>query len=300
MVRKNCDYNFCELLFALSLTNLRINTKNSILAIEYEDLEKEKIVISKNKFNKYIEDLKNRNPHKINEYVINAKKEINNYNLNNDIKKIYICGKTTNNMEIINLNKKVNKKKAKSDIYIKNINNNWIGISIKQNKKCQYTNYSVEKLFNICKINHNLKFIRLNYLKDNGFIKFDKKNRKEENKLFMKENPYFNEIDNIINNNNNIIKKKLVDNMFSIGIINYNLLLFDGTHLSSINDKKINYDNINFNKYNQYYYTKKGKQRKAAKLFYQLKIKDNTFRVEIRFKGNKFTSSVQFLIFNDI
>ena len=48
-----------------------------------------------------------------------------------------------------------------------------------------------------------------------------------------------------------------------------------------------------------YYLNKKGVERNAAKMFYQLIVDQKKFRVEIRWKGNIHTSSPQFQIYED-
>jgi hypothetical protein len=49
MPRKNCDYNYTELLFCLCLTDLR-PTKNSILNLSYDRLKQEGIIVSYNSY----------------------------------------------------------------------------------------------------------------------------------------------------------------------------------------------------------------------------------------------------------
>lgn len=48
-----------------------------------------------------------------------------------------------------------------------------------------------------------------------------------------------------------------------------------------------------------YYYDKKGVKRQTAKLFYQLKVFNDIYRVEVRWKGNIHNSSPQFLVHED-
>lgn len=81
--------------------------------------------------------------------------------------------------------------------------------------------------------------------------------------------------------------------------IGYNIYQFDGKEYILLNANQ-SIKNMSFKHHEPYFYNKKGLRRNAAKMFYQLIINNKTYRVEIRFKGNKFTSSVQFLVHNDI
>ena len=69
----------------------------------------------------------------------------------------------------------------------------------------------------------------------------------------------------------------------------YDVYEFDGKVMIHLN-KNRNFDSISFELHEPYKYTKKGKLRNAAKLFYQLTYDDKKYRVEIRWKGVKPTN----------
>ena len=58
-------------------------------------------------------------------------------------------------------------------------------------------------------------------------------------------------------------------------------------------------DKTEFYEHSQYYYDEKNRRRKAAKMFYKLVVNDKKYRIEIRFKGDAWSSSAQFQIHYD-
>jgi len=84
----------------------------------------------------------------IDDYIPNFNKcieTISNLNLDN-IELVYISGKKNKHTEINELNVGLCKLETKSDIYIKQKNNVFIGLSVKQSKNATKSNYSAQKM----------------------------------------------------------------------------------------------------------------------------------------------------------
>jgi hypothetical protein len=304
--RQSVECNGMELLTSLLLAYNDINELNDVMnIINNIDSYKTRILFNNdNEITHYITDLL-RKSKLINKFIINFRKEFNKMNITyDDINNIYLTGKTNKHSVIEELNKNLNKKSAKSDIYILLKNNMFIGISVKQSSNATKTNYSVEKMFNNKSINNNLNIIRKNYLKENGFEKFDKSERKKVNRLFYPDNtsnPYWIELRKCIQDNSDYLKKSLINYMYALDV-SYNIYEFNSITLEHINSeiyRNIDYSNVIFEEYNSYYLHKNGNYKSCAKLFYKLVIGNNKYRVEIRWKGNIHDASPQFLLHED-
>jgi hypothetical protein len=141
-----------------------------------------------------------------------------------NIDQVIVTGKKIANLEIIALNDGFDVKDAKSDIYFK-MNSAYftpfIGMSVKQDKHCTKTNYSVTKLFSdeerkLC------KSIKLEYLEDCPRIaKDDDSSTKKEKrtlinqKFYERNNPYFNMLAVNIQENHESITNVLVNALLS-------------------------------------------------------------------------------------
>lgn len=176
--RVSTECNGCELLVGILLDQEKINNSTSL----YLSLNKY-ISETKIKFNtldeksEYFNNLVNLDTKLIDNYIQKFKK---NCTISlDDIDVIYISGKKNYHDEIEELNKGIDGKSIKSDVYIKLKNNEFIGISVKQSNDATKSNYSVQKLFNNKQLDIELTSIKLKYLQENGFTKFNKDKMKE-------------------------------------------------------------------------------------------------------------------------
>jgi hypothetical protein len=308
--RKPCEHPWSELVLAVALfvptnsnammddcktliENNKIRLNDSIDLEKYEnDMNLEK---DKNKINQFISTL----------YEIKEKMDI----WNEPIDCIYVSGKTNKHEEIELLNKNLKKRKdVKSDIYVRFMNGEIIGVSIKNDEKATKSNYSVHKMIDSLENGFNIfimKYLK-DYLRENGIEKVKKTDSKEEkdnkrkcsNKLFYdRNNPYFNILREKIEKYKDEIKTLLVNYLYSSNI-HYPVYEFDGKSFVRLNIDKPENVNIDFREYEEYYISKNGKQRNCAKLFYILIVNNKKYRTEIRWKGNCFVSP-QFEIHND-
>jgi len=299
--RANVEYNGMELL--VSILICYVNITNSIeLLVKMKEMENETYinVISFNKqddFKKYADDLRKKISI-TDKYITIFRTLTTNFKFDNIIK-IYISGKKNHHLKIQELNKLVEKKAAKSDIYVEYTDGQIVGISVKQSKNATKSNYSIHKLISVDS-DKQLTNIKKNYLKENGFLKFDKLKRPEVNKLFYpqnKNNPYWIGLKQEITNNKTAIIKYMVEPLFCSNVP-YDVYEFDGTSFNKLNNI-IDISTVTFEEYLPYYFNKTNKERKTAKLFYRLVIGEKIFRVEVRWKGNIHNASPQFQIHNE-
>ena len=188
------------------------------------------------------------------------------------------------------------KLETKSDIYIKQKNNVFIGLSVKQSKYATKSNYSAQKMLGKEK-DEQLTKIKKTYLIEQGFPKFNKMDRDKVNALFYpqnKLNPYMNQLNEEIENNKQNLAKVLVEKLYCSNV-NYDVYEFDGIELTKL-VRIIDESDITFEEHLPYYYNTKGEEREAAKLFYKLTCNDKKYRVEVRWKGNIHNASPQFQI----
>jgi hypothetical protein len=143
--------------------------------------------------------------------------------------------------------------------------------------------------------------VKKQFLKDNGYDKFDKDVRKEVNELFYPEyaeNPYWLLVKQLIEQQKESVVEQLVQHM-GCSKVPYPIYEFDGEKIYLLNlssNSSNSSSNVTFEDYLPYYLDGKGKQRRAAKLFYRLVVNANVYRVEVRWKGNIHNSSPQFQI----
>jgi hypothetical protein len=301
--RSEVDFNCMELICALVLLNRNINNFNDLINfLTYINNNKttyNHILKFNNEtdFIKYEKDIYKKSKIIIN-YITNFKKCIETITslCVDNIQTIYISGKKNKHLEIDILNNGLCPLEAKSDIYIKQKNNQFIGLSVKQSKVATKSNYSVQKILGE-EINKTLTEIKKKYLTEQGFPKFNKLDREKVNPLFYpknKTNPYMNKLKEEIENNKEMITKFLIEKLYSSNI-NYDVYEFNGIELTKlVQVSKLSV--ITFEEHLPYYYNTKGEERKAAKLFYRLTHNDKKYRVEVRWKGNIHNSSPQFQI----
>ena len=293
--RKNCDNNCFELIFCLFLIsnilkieipkNLTLDFFNNITIFKCDVKNLEKYIKNYNEsydeksFNKWInyENIK----------IL----ESYSYNISN-ISKIYLTGKCIKFEEIKELTKNLKKHECVSDVYIKFNNEKYIGVSVKKNNKCQLNNISIacgdKDILN--------KFIdKFNEMGFNKKFLKNKDNRKIINeKLYNKNNILFKFIINYINTNPELLIK-LEESINCINS-NFDVFKYNGNELLKINKNSID-NNKSIALCESFFKTKNGKCRNAAKLFFKLKLSNNEYKVELRYKGS-FTSSPQFLTFD--
>lgn len=311
-IRKNVEFNACELVDAILLAHksgLLYETKTSISYEEVCELIEKWITdgktINELKLNifsdlkQYYDDLLKK-PDIVKQRIAMFNKLIVNTTiLFVNIVCIYISGKKNTHDKINNLNISTDKKQAKSDIYIEYGCGDFVGWSCKQSYNATKSNYSVHKILGP-EISAKLNNIKQELLTANGFSKFLKSKREDVNKLFYpnKKNLYWEQMRIEITNANQLIKSVLLDCLYGT-IIPYDVYEFDGTSIINNNKKAIDLTKVSFEEYNAYYMTQKGELRNAAKLFYRLCVGEKKYRVEIRWKGNIHTASPQFQIHND-
>jgi hypothetical protein len=299
--RKNVDSNCFELLVAICVCDSSIADKKTIMDKTYDEYKHILLGCNEEQFIKYMSDLKIRSSTEVNEYIKYFRLTIQ-YVISEKVKYVYLEGKNLTTDKIKELNKNFNKKKAKADVYIEEETGNIIGISVKQDNKCTKTNFSVEKiLVNLIsdkiskkELRDKIASKRKELLKTHDINgKNIKQCRDEANELFHDENNiYWNELRTQINDNNDAIKNEIVNNIFPIDIP-YKLYEFDGTTLERL-DIESDMNKVEFSEHKEYYFDNKGLRRKTAKLFYRLVVNEKIYRVEVRFKGNIWSSSAQF------
>jgi hypothetical protein len=311
LIRKNVEFNACEYVDAILLAHKASFLCNYKNTITYEDIcsmsEKwiqENNIIVQLKLNKfsdlqhYVVDLLKK-PDILKQRIKTFNDLISTTTIKfENIVVIYISGKKNLHEKINKLNKNIDNKHAKSDIYIEYISGDFIGWSCKQSCNATKSNYSVHKILGTT-ISKKLNIIKKELLTSNGFPKFSKQDRDSVNELFYpnKENLYWTQLRFEIANANQLIISILLDCLYGAKM-HYNIYEFDGTSITNTKHV-IDINNVSFEEYNSYYMTSNGEFRNAAKLFYRLCVDEKKYRVEIRWKGNIHNASPQFMIHNN-
>ena len=295
--RKTADYNAFELVFALGLCG-SIHTKEDIINYSFEDASKKIEGCSEDIYKLYINDVKNRTSNIIESWLKNLNEGISKIINTDEIEKIYLEGKNIKSTIIKELNKGIDKKQAKADVFVKLKSGTFIGFSIKQDGKCTISNYSIEKFFrelSYNEINNELINARNKILKE-ACIDNSKKHRTTRNALYKNSldcpNDYWKVIYKYLKIKNSEIKSKLAGNILPTKLP-YDLYEFEGIKFSKLNISVD--DNITFEKYEPYYFKMDGELIDTCKVFYKLIINDKKYRVEIRLKE---TGSAQFCTFH--
>ena len=310
LVRKNVEFNACEYVDAILLAHKASLLSNYKDTLTYETLctisEKwmqEKNMISQLKLNNfsdlqhYVADLLTK-PDILKQRIKTFNELINTTTIKFDnVVAVYISGKKNSHEKIKNLNKNIDNKHAKSDLYIEYESGDFVGWSCKQSIDATKSNYSVHKILGP-QISSKLNIIKKELLTTNGFPKFSKQDRDSVNELFYpnKENLYWTQLRLELVNANQLIISILLDCLYGAKM-HYNIYEFDGTSITN-NSQAINIDKVIFEEYAPYYMTHNGEFRNAAKLFYRLCVDEKKYRVEIRWKGNIHNASPQFMIHN--
>jgi len=311
LIRKNVEFNACEYVDAILLAHkasFLCNYKNTITyeticTISEKWIQENNIIVQLklNKFSDlqhYVADLLKK-PDILKQRIKTFNDLISTTTIKfENIVVIYISGKKNLHEKINKLNKNIDNKHAKSDIYIEYISGDFIGWSCKQSCNATKSNYSVHKILGTT-ISKKLNIIKKEFLTSNGFPKFSKQDRDSVNKLFYpnKENLYWTQLRFEIANANQLIISVLLNCLHGANMP-YNIYEFDGTSITNTKHV-IDINNVSFEEYNSYYMTSNGEFRNAAKLFYRLCVDEKKYRVEIRWKGNIHNASPQFMIHNN-
>ena len=288
MPRKNCDTNAYELLFTIGISSYYglIHNYDIVSILEHLSILDYKNVFIQNK-HKYIEHTLQINNKTAINYIDVLKKELDKLPVLS-ISKVYLCGKKEL-PEIAELNKDLQRNERKGDVYVELDNGAFIAFSIKQNKKCTKTNWSIEQLIDN---DNSLKQIRKQYLINSGYPKHNREKRSEVNALFYGENPYFTKLRELIEIKKDIILDEFKNKLY--GNVKYPYTIYEFDSYGLINLTSIHINDITFEEHMPYYYDTYGKRRQCAKLFYKLKINGDSYRVEVRWKGNIHCASPQF------
>ena len=300
--RKDVENNGFELIFALCACDSSIGNKNDIMNASFAKYNGKLLGCSEPDFEKYKKDVDTRKPKVVDQYIRNFKSAFSDI-INDEVKHVYLEGKTLTTQKLKDLNKGFDTKQAKSDVYVET-NKEIIGFSIKQDKSCTKTNFSVEKMLGelisdeILKKNFKKEISdkRKEVLKAHGIDNKNlRENRDKANEIFYdsleRTNLYWNALKEHIDNNRDAIKNELVRNLFPTNLP-YKLYEFDGSTFEKLDVSRG--DKTEFYEHEKYYYDDKNRRRKAAKMFYKLVVNDKKYRIEIRFKGNAWSGAPQF------
>jgi len=302
--RASVEYNGMELVLPILILNKDIDNYDKLSEI-INDISVHPNNYPNIIFNDFNVDFKNyekdiRNKKQIVNDYITYFRNISSHERLQNIKCIYICGKKNKHQKIDELNKGLDKKDTKADIYIEYLDGIIAGISVKQSVDATKSNYSVQKMLGNNELDKTLTEVKKKYLNENGFVSFKKIERDKINRLFYpqnKENAYWIRIREEIKNNNQKIVEKLIELLYSLNV-KYEMYEFDGHQLKKLNEN-VDVSSAKFEEYPPYYLTKCGKERETAKLFYRLSVGEHKYRVEIRWKGNIYDASPQFQIHMD-
>jgi hypothetical protein len=294
--RQSVEFNGMEYVCALLVIYEHITNLKELYGVIYNPEETKIVFNNENDKEEYIKDIKKKEC-LVSLYIINFRRS-NCIDYKN-VKKVYISGKKNKHKFIDELNKGYDVKETKSDIYIVYEDNTIKGLSVKQSSDAQKSNYGCHKMIDEYDPGSSkiLSENKRDYLENNNINSIKKEERKFVNSLFYIKNPYFDNLMFYIEKNKIEIGKNLVKLLNSTAVP-YDVYEFDGKVMIHLN-KNRNFDSILFELHEPYKYTKKGKLRNAAKLFYQLTYDDKKYRVEIRWKGDIYNSSPQFCIHND-
>ena len=209
---------------------------------------------------------------------------------------VYLTGKSFAAFpEIVALNAGLDRKLVKADVYLKLLDNSFVGISVKQSEAATKSNYSVEKMFNNKEDAAACLKARRDVLASIGVTTYyEDSKRKEVNALFYdRENPYWTLLRTNIEKYKPSIVKTLVECLYGAGVP-YPLYEFDCT--SMVRLSAVELADVVFEEHLPFYYKKNGQPRNCAKLFYRLITPRGSYCVEVHWKGDCYGPSPQFMI----
>ena len=304
--RTPSECNGCEYVVALLFDDPSIHNFDSLMT-KIKSTNQSKILFNnESDKNEYIKDILKKKKI-MNDYIYNFTLQTDKFNFDFEyIQYIYLSGKICKFEIINNLNKNLDVKQCKADVYIEFKNKEFVGISVKQSVDAQLSNYSTHVILNeiIPGSKTELTSNKKTFMTSNNFTTFQKHLRKDMNTLFYPKNYdnniYFQTLNNYIQKYNIIIGQMLYDYIYCTSTP-YDVYEFNGQTISHLNyaNNDTNSNKLDFYEHSPYKYDKKGILRNAAKLFYKLEHKNKSFRVEVRFKGNILTTAPQFCIYSE-
>ena len=209
---------------------------------------------------------------------------------------VYLTGKSFADIpEIKALNAGLDRKVVKADVYLKLIDESFVGVSVKQSEAATKSNYSVEKMFSKEDAVACIKARRDMLASIGVSTYYDDSKRDEVNALFYdRDNPYWSLLRTHIEKYKDSIVKTLVDCLYAVGVP-YPLYEFDGSELVRLN--AVDLTDVVFEEHIPFYMCDDGvTPRKCAKMFYRLVTPRGSYRVEVRWKGDCYGASPQFQI----
>lgn len=299
--RKNVEHNGMELIVGYILSN----PSASFDTFKTQFLESQ-CIYPKINFNaetdcsKYREDILIRDPKFIRNYYTKFSQLYQELGEPDPPIEVFISGKSNKHERIKTLNKDLDKKAAKADVYTLYDNVRITGFSVKQTPKAPKSNYSVYKYLS------KEECIHLTTLKKELFQsnQIDETTPRDVmNRLFYcsnNTNPFLTSLRNYIAAHSLVIKESLANALYCKNIP-YDIYEFDRQTLVKLQKKPA--ETITFEEHMPYYYTKKNVMRECAKLFYRLSVDGVHYRVEVKWKGNNraknIKSAPQFIMYND-
>jgi hypothetical protein len=275
------------------------------------------------KYSDYLTDLcKPTNAEKIRPFFGNLTKNAKGL-LEKPVAKVYLAGKVCEIPVILALNRGLDRKDSKADVYVEYTDGEFVGISIKTTTKDTKTNFSVDSILSrFNKANGIIiKEIRHKMLKKAGLYLTNEEKREihrpENRGLLVKyrgkvnalfydpNNELFQKYRELIAQNADKIMGILIGYIYSFDVP-YKMFEIDDTGVEWLQENRENMDYglCHFKEHEEYYLTKCGEKRECAKLFYQLAINgrgmaEKKYRVELRWKNDIQDSSPQFLTHNE-
>ena len=292
MPRKSVDNNFAELLCSLLPLGLTSSSVDDIVQFTIDNIDAG--TLSCTDYTPWFDDLCCRKPKMVEKYMATWYEQSLPWST---VEKVILAGKyDADYPEIVQLNRGLDIKEKKSDVYILGTlkgteDSVWFGLSVKASKKCPITNYSIEK---ILPESDDCRPLCKAILQGAGFAAFTKETRVPCNELFYnKDNAYWLHLENLIETHSDILMAEVAKGIISENTP-YNVFEFDGH--SFIDIKSINLEGAVLQPSDTFSKKKSGSPRRAAKLWYEI-VKDEQilYKVEIRWKGNMFTASPQMI-----
>ncbi len=270
------DFNYCELIAAVCLKFPDIHNREDIISSS-EDIQCLEIT-------KYLQNLECRSDTQIHNYI----KFVNSHRgAFPNIKEVYLIGKSKSNFpELDFLSQGLDIKDNKADLFLVDTQDRWIGVSIKSSPQDFLTNFSLEKLF---PNGEEIKQVRLEYLREQGYSHFKKEERQEVNELFYqlpgRENPYWFCIKESITQHKFEMLKYLINTIYSQKVP-YPMIELNGVGMKCLQNDfpgHLSHQDLKLEL--------QPSSKNSAKLTYHIIIRNSPqLKMEIRWKGNVYQS----------
>lgn len=309
--RKNCDYQWTELIMCIYILDNTLNDKQKIMDNKLLILNDDRFIYNPNVIEKYFIDLNMASEKEISIYLRHIHTDL----IPTSFNKIYLTGKYSSGKSFVPIHtliedNNLNSKQKKSDIYIEcNIDDTctshaYIGVSIKQSSQCFLTNYSTEKLAKKNNLNdkarksmeYRIKIVSSSM--EHGWDTLSPQDKKEKyktkrldiNAVFSKNKispalEYWKIQEDIINDTT--IQQKIIEGLYPN--VTFKSIEYDGNVWSTIPSyKDIQY---RFQRWEQ------NDTDNSAKIWYLISINDTLkYKMDIRGKNPLFMGSMQALI----